>query len=254
MTATQAPGVRSGASRTRAPSPELPFINRELSWLEFNARVLHEAEDGRNPLLERVRFLAIFTSNLDEFFQVRVAGLKQQIAAGHSSPTRDGLSASEKLDRIRGRVLQLQARHSETYAAVGEELAVAGDPGAAVRGPSGTPARAASALHGRDLPRAHAARGRPLAPVPVHQRPLAIARGHRPRPGDRGAAIRADQGAAGAAADVGRSRRGRTCCSNGSSPRTSTCCSRAWRCSPTTCSASRATPTSRSRRTRPTTS
>jgi polyphosphate kinase len=126
VTATQAPGVRSGAPRTRAPSRELPFINRELSWLEFNARVLHEAQDVRNPLLERVRFLAIFASNLDEFFQVRVAGLKQQVAAGHSSPTRDGLSASEKLDRIRGRVLQLQARHSETYAAIGDELASAG--------------------------------------------------------------------------------------------------------------------------------
>jgi polyphosphate kinase len=126
VTATQAPGVRSGAARSRPRDRALPFINRELSWLEFNARVLHEAQDARNPLLERVRFLAIFASNLDEFFQVRVAGLKQQVAAGHSSPTRDGLSASEKLDRIRGRVLQLQALHSETYAAVGEELAAAG--------------------------------------------------------------------------------------------------------------------------------
>ena len=126
MTATQVPGVQRGVTRTRARSRELPFINRELSWLEFNARVLYEAQDPRNPLLERVRFLSIFTSNLDEFFQVRVAGLKQQIAAGHSSPTRDGLSAAEKLDRIRGRVLQLQSLHSETYATVGEELASAG--------------------------------------------------------------------------------------------------------------------------------
>jgi len=104
----------------------MPFINRELSWLDFNERVLWQAEDRGNPLLERVRFLAIFASNLDEFFQVRVAGLKQQVAAGHSRPTPDGLSAADKLDRIRDRVLQLQAHHSDLYLAVGEELAEAG--------------------------------------------------------------------------------------------------------------------------------
>ena len=70
-----------------------------------------------------MRFLSIFASNLDEFFQVRVSGLMQQVAAGHSRPTPDGLSASQKLDRIRGRVLQLQAQHSDTWNEVRQELA-----------------------------------------------------------------------------------------------------------------------------------
>jgi polyphosphate kinase len=97
-----------------------------LSWLDFNERVLYQAEDIRNPLLERVRFLSIFSSNLDEFFQVRVSGLKQQVAAGHSRPTPDGLSASQKLDRIRGRVLNLQAQHSDLLSSIAVELAEQG--------------------------------------------------------------------------------------------------------------------------------
>jgi polyphosphate kinase len=100
-----------------------PYINRELSWLEFNGRVLFEAQDDRNPLLERVRFLSIFASNLDEFFQVRVAGLKQQVAAGHSWPSPDGLAASQVLERIRDRVLQLQALHSSTWLRIRDQLA-----------------------------------------------------------------------------------------------------------------------------------
>ena len=64
------------------PDERSPYLNRELSWLEFNARVLALAEDPATPLLERVKFLAIFSQNLDEFFQVRVAGLKDRVAAG----------------------------------------------------------------------------------------------------------------------------------------------------------------------------
>ena len=115
--------VRPTTSRKAARHARIPYINRELSWLEFNARVLHEAQDERNPLLERTRFLAIFTGNLDEFFQIRVAGLKQQVAAGHSKPSPDGLSAQEVLDRSRARVLQLQAALSETYLSMAQELA-----------------------------------------------------------------------------------------------------------------------------------
>jgi polyphosphate kinase len=80
-------------------SPEL-FANRELSWLQFNERVLELAEDERTPLLERVKFLAIYASNLDEFYMVRVAGLHDQVDAGIDARGPDGLSARETLERI----------------------------------------------------------------------------------------------------------------------------------------------------------
>src|SRR3954467_5181655 len=87
------------------------FINREISWLEFNARVLEEAEDATNPLLERVKFLSIFSSNLDEFFMVRVAGLREQ-AFGDGAPqdySPDGLRAITQLERIARRTQELVA-------------------------------------------------------------------------------------------------------------------------------------------------
>ncbi|MEH1830776.1 MAG: polyphosphate kinase 1 [Nostoc sp.] len=77
------------------------YLNRELSWLEFNGRVLHEACDDRTPLLERLKFLGIFSSNLDEFFMVRVAGLKQQVEAKVSLLTPDGRTPQQQLDDIR---------------------------------------------------------------------------------------------------------------------------------------------------------
>src|SRR6267154_922029 len=85
------------------------FINRELSWLEFNRRVLEEAQDQRPPLIERVKFLTIFSSNLDEFFEIRVAGIKQQIESQTSELGPDGLSPTEVFNRIQKTVRELFA-------------------------------------------------------------------------------------------------------------------------------------------------
>jgi len=87
------------------------YLNRELSWLEFNRRVLHEALDARTPLLERVKFLSIFSSNLDEFFQVRVAGLKQQVAAGIVERTADGMTPEAQIRAISGTVREMVVSH-----------------------------------------------------------------------------------------------------------------------------------------------
>jgi polyphosphate kinase len=87
------------------------YINRELSWLQFNQRVLHEALDPRTPLLERLKFLAIFSSNLDEFYQVRVAGLKRQASAGIVERTADGMTPEAQLHAISGIVRDLVRQH-----------------------------------------------------------------------------------------------------------------------------------------------
>jgi len=85
------------------------YLNRELTWLAFNGRVLHEADDARTPLLERVKFLAIVSSNLDEFFMKRIGGLKQQIAAGVHTPSVDGRSPLQQLAACRAVIAQIQA-------------------------------------------------------------------------------------------------------------------------------------------------
>ena len=92
------------------------FINRELSWLEFGARLLDLASDDRLPLLERVKFLAIFSEGLDEFFQVRVAGLEDQVAAGLRTRSPDGLSPGQQLLAITGRAHELVTLQSQIFA------------------------------------------------------------------------------------------------------------------------------------------
>src|SRR5437762_12236971 len=105
------------------------YLNRELSWLEFNARVLEEAADPTNPLLERLKFAAIFSSNLDEFFEVRVAGLQQQLYAGIEPQDygADGLGPMDQLSRIETRVHALvAAQHRLLDSEVMPGLAAAG--------------------------------------------------------------------------------------------------------------------------------
>ncbi|GAC66313.1 RNA degradosome polyphosphate kinase [Gordonia soli] len=95
--------------------PEDRYLNRELSWLDFNSRVLALAEDTSLPLLERAKFLAIFASNLDEFFMVRVAGLKRRDETGLSVRSADGLSPREQLLRIAGRTQTIADRHARVF-------------------------------------------------------------------------------------------------------------------------------------------
>src|SRR5258708_13121966 len=99
------------ATRYQPAFPPDHYLNRELSWLEFNARVLEEAADKTPPLLERLKFAAIFSSNLDEFFEVRVAGLQQQLYAGIEPQDygADGLDPAQQLGQIATRVHALVA-------------------------------------------------------------------------------------------------------------------------------------------------
>ena len=110
---TAPPATTVAASEER--SPEEYYVNRELSWLDFNARVLALAADTSLPLLERAKFLAIFASNLDEFYMVRVAGLKRRDEMGLSVRSADGLTPREQLHRIGEQTQQIAARHARVF-------------------------------------------------------------------------------------------------------------------------------------------
>ncbi len=121
--------VRRGptpSAPTSAAETAFPYINRELSSLEFNYRVLSEACDARNPLLERVKFLAIFASNLDEFFQIRVSGLMEQAEAHAASTTPGEKSPAEQIATIRARYRELLGVQKEAFHQVESDLCAAG--------------------------------------------------------------------------------------------------------------------------------
>jgi polyphosphate kinase len=117
------------AGRGGGISPDDPgrLLNRELSWLAFNARVLELAEDTTRPILERAKFLAIFTTNLDEFVQVRVSGFQEQVVAGVRTTSPDGMRPTEQLDALRAEIRRLVARQAEVFNdGVRPELAASG--------------------------------------------------------------------------------------------------------------------------------
>ena len=131
--------TKSGKPQTTKPAAPLPkakpveppkgparYYNRELSWLQFNRRVLREAENERHPVLERLRFLSISASNLDEFFMVRAAGVFGQVIAGVNTLSQDGLTPAQQMAAINASAIELIAEKQACWLRLVRELAEAG--------------------------------------------------------------------------------------------------------------------------------
>jgi polyphosphate kinase len=132
---TKTAAAKRRKRRTALPVPETPaitltsperFINRELSWLAFNERVLREAENKNHPLFEQLRFLSISASNLNEFYMVRVAGLRGQVSAGVELPSQEGLTPRQQLDLVNERAIKLMRSQQRTWQRLRRALSAEG--------------------------------------------------------------------------------------------------------------------------------
>ncbi len=159
------------------------YLNRELTWLEFNRRVLHEAEDERTPLLERLKFIAIVSANLDEFFMKRIGGLKQQVAAGLRELTLDGLTPLQQIVACHSFIRPLE---NSKHLLLQQVLARLAEQGIIISAMKDLSARERKSLRNHFAtniyPLLDPAVDRSRPPVPIHLQPVAQSAGNPEQP------------------------------------------------------------------------